>query len=97
VSPKDVEIGQQVVVRIDKSMPSTEIIVGVMAYAEKDDVVLVASQSTLGMPVNTCWIEPTGVVFSNEAYFLRNRYEQAFPNRLKPYLPANQQATNDKE
>lgn len=78
-----VNFGDEVRVTLEPHDPHTLLVVGVMAYSESGDQVLVANPDCIGMPINVKWLEPTGDGNSDLATEMRDRYLAAFPETLK--------------
>lgn len=75
--------GDEVRVTLGRHGPNTLLVVGVMAYSENGETVLVANPDCIGMPINVKWLEPTGDGNSDLATDMRARYLAEFPNTLK--------------
>ena len=48
------------------------------------DVVMIASEGTLGMPINVHWLTIVGEPDNERAVDLRRRYSSEYPDSLKP-------------
>lgn len=79
-----VNFGDEVECTLKPTDGFTFLVVGVMAYSEDGATVLVASPNTIGMPINTKWLKPTGDGNSDIATEFRNRYLAAYPDTLNP-------------
>lgn len=75
--------GDEVKVTLEPRGQHTLLVVGVMAYSDNGEIVLVANPDCIGMPINKQWLEPTGDGNSDLASEMRARYLAEFPNTLK--------------
>jgi hypothetical protein len=73
-----VTFGDEVYVTLDGDDFVPRIVVGVLHYADKDEIVMVATETTIGMPISTGWLKPTGNTNEMAALELRERYLARF-------------------
>ncbi len=72
--------GDCVSYHIDGGLPGEGIVIGTMRYS--DDVLLLAADDVIGMPIHRGWCRRVSVNCAKAKQF-RERYEDAYPDRLR--------------